>query len=120
MEEQNDVPNIALLMSGPLEIQRSGRVSSVCLHPTKDLAVSAHEDGFWNQVHCSIFAVNKQAVDKIVTHPNLISSGKHTSVAVVYKEEGDKTIAIATYRSIIFKNVYCRIGLVNVSRESIY
>lgn len=107
-----------LILSAPINIQE-GRCSSVCLHPVQKLAVSVHEARLGENLYYSVFPVSNEAGGKILTPPIQNDAGKHPSVTFVHIEDGDTTIAIATHRLRLTKDIFYRIGNVNMGKQMI-
>ena len=103
----------------PIEIQKRGRCSSVCLHPTKNLAVSIHEAAVGEKLYYSVFTVKKSAGDSVIAEPIEFNYGKHPSVAMVYSEKDDKTLVITTLRSKLKKDMFYQIGVLDEAKKMI-
>ena len=108
-----------LLFTIPSKTQFTGRYSSVCVHPTKDVVVCVFDNAFPDQnLYYSVGTVDKP--NKKITWGPIVQydTGKVPSVALTSMEGG--LYAIETHDSgLVTNKVYCRVGKVDQDQKTI-
>ena len=107
-----------LMLTGPVCLNNlRGRRSSVCLHPTRELAVCIYEADQGGATRRLRYRVSSVGNRTSWSEELLYGGGKYPSVALACIDT--ITIAIATHQSEVAKDCYCKIGIVDQENQII-